>query len=132
MTPHEQELSNQVKDMLVPELLPEQYRTKPEVPMWGHCYGAAIALYYVFGGSKAGYALYKSDVECDGCRHYWVVNPDGEIIDPTKEQYEQLGRPAPYASGRRTGFRTPREARVLLKQLLLIPNLGHARAEELK
>ena len=35
--------------------------------------------------------------------HYFVTGPDGQELDPTVEQYTDLGRPLPYANGYKRG-----------------------------
>lgn len=52
-------------------------------------------MYALLDGKRNGYKVRKAIDECQ-IKHYWLESPTGEIIDPTAEQYTDLGRPLPY------------------------------------
>lgn len=103
---------------LVRECLSDDLR-KPEYagphPMSGHCYVAAETLYTLLGGREAG--LIPKTVRHEGATHWWLETQEGEIIDPTGDQFSSS---VPYAMGRGRGFLTrepSRRARVLLERV---------------
>lgn len=56
----------------------------------------------------------------DGVVHWWLEDEKGAILDPTAEQYTDLGKTPPYSKGRRGGFLTKApsyRARTILDQL---------------
>lgn len=52
-------------------------------------------MYNLLGGKASGYKLQKA-IDEKGILHYWLINRDNEIIDPTAEQYTDLKCPLPY------------------------------------
>ena len=66
----------------------------------GHCYHAAEAVYHLAGGKAAG--LTPVVGKLGGGTHWWLVQTDGSVVDPTAAQL-----PDGYAyQGRRCGFLT--------------------------
>ncbi|MED5523170.1 MAG: hypothetical protein VX447_00240 [Pseudomonadota bacterium] len=95
-----------VKAELTDELIPKRYRGLVNNRFCGHCHHASLAMYNLLGGNEAGYKLKKAIDEKE-IPHYWLVNSSNEIIDPTAEQYSELGRPFPYVQekGERPSYR---------------------------
>lgn len=95
-----------VVQSLSPDLLKGQYKNpqKNLHPTTGHCYAASEACYYLLDGKKNNL---KACVAKDGNEtHWWLQAPDGQIIDPTKEQYTSLRIDPPYQNGKGCGFLT--------------------------
>jgi len=67
----------------------------------GHCYVASEALYHMLGGKDAGFK--PMNLKHEGAQHWWLVGPDGEVIDATADQFKT---PVPYDQGRGRGFLT--------------------------
>ena len=90
-------------------MIPESYKGFIEHPMFGHCHHASLAMYILLGGKAAGYKLQRA-VGDDSVIHYWLLSPSKEIIDPTSEQYTELGRALPYSNKKddRASFRRTR------------------------
>lgn len=84
-----------VRDELSDDLIPESYKGLVNSRFCGHCHHASLAMYNLLDGKGNGYMLQKATDE-KGIVHYWLKNSDGEIIDPTAEQYTDLNRPLPY------------------------------------
>ena len=112
------DLIKDIKEHLTPDLLKPRYREENKAgnPMYGHCYIATEALYYLIRSEK--YDLYdeysgfkpRCGKEPNGDTHWWLQTRDGDIIDPTKEQFDILKRPAPYYNSRFTAFMYTGEA----------------------
>ena len=94
---YEKKVFDLVRKELKDEYVPEEYRGKVNSSYCGHCHHATIALYNLLGGKENGYKVRKAVDEL-GIKHYWLENKDGEIIDPTGEQYTDLDRTPPYAN----------------------------------
>lgn len=97
MSPHEQRIFDLVRLELRPEYVPIEYRDLIASEYCGHCHHATIAMYYLLDGKKNGYKVRKAIDEMM-IKHYWLECPNGQIIDPTAEQYTVLNRPLPYAA----------------------------------
>lgn len=95
MTPLEEKYFHLVRQHLSPEMVKQEMRDVIH-PYYGHCHHATIALYDALGGKETGYKVRKA-IDPDNLIHYWLESPTGEIIDPTAEQYSDLGKPFPYA-----------------------------------
>jgi len=72
----------------------------------GDCYPAAEVVYHAAGGKKAG--LTPAQVEHEGQSHWFVRTEDGEVYDPTADQFET---PVPYEEGVGRGFLTKKPSR---------------------
>lgn len=68
---------------------------------FGHCHTAAGVIYKIFGPKNVH--MYRA-LDDEGIYHWWVVDKNGKIIDPTSEQYTLLGRVPPYANGQKSGM----------------------------
>lgn len=64
----------------------------------GHCYVACEALFHLTGGK-----LRPFFVKHEGAPHWFLKGPNGEIVDPTAEQFKT---PVPYEQGKGKGFLT--------------------------
>jgi hypothetical protein len=102
MSPHEQNIFNLVRSELREEFVPSEYRGKVNSEYCGHCHHATIAMYFLLDGKNNGYKVRKAIDELM-IKHYWLERSDGEIIDPTAEQYTELNRPLPYKECVATG-----------------------------
>jgi hypothetical protein len=92
---HEKEIFDLVRAELKDEFVPESYRGKVNSEYCGHCHHATVAMYKLLGGKEKGYKIKKAIDELE-ITHYWLVTAHEEIIDPTAEQYTDLGRKLPY------------------------------------
>lgn len=98
-------LIDSVRENLSDDLLKPQFRGQP-FPV-GHCYVAAEAIYHMLGGKESGLKPVHLKMP-DGVVHWWLETPDGEVIDPTHDQYDD---PIPYEEGRGGGFLTKEPSR---------------------
>ncbi len=95
-----------IQRCLSPNLLKPQYRKIIErdcinVIVWGHCYVATEAAYYLFA-RDLGYVPYMVKTE-DGT-HWWLEHPGtGKILDPT---YPQISDKSLYQTGHHASFLT--------------------------
>jgi hypothetical protein len=98
----EQLIFDLVRSELRPEYVPIEYRGEVNSEYCGHCHHATIAMYYLLDGKINGYKVRKA-IDERNIKHYWLECPNGEIIDPTAEQYTDLNRPLPYNAHVRKG-----------------------------
>ncbi len=89
-----------VEEALTDELRAPRYRGHPN-RLRGHCYVASEALYHLLGGRGAGYK--PMSVAHEGDSHWFLLAPNGEIVDLTAAQFES---PVPYEKARGRGFLT--------------------------
>lgn len=70
----------------------------------GHCYIATEALFHLLDGCKNKLKPYCATYYEDGmrCSHWWLKDEDGNILDPTADQYIDVD--PPYSLGRGCGF----------------------------
>lgn len=68
---------------------------------FGHCHTAAGVIYKIFGPKNVHMHRALDD---EGIYHWWVVDKNGKIIDPTSEQYTLLRRVPPYDNGTKAGL----------------------------
>lgn len=101
------EYISQIQGVLSPDLLKSQYRAQNAGnPMFGHCYVAAEALYWLMGGPQSG-LVPRHGRDPSGIVHWWLVRKsDGEILDPTAGQYTSQDLLPPYSRGLGGGFLT--------------------------
>ena len=117
MTSEEKELIRAIQAVLSPDLIPNDYRGRPDNPMFGHCYHAAEALYRSLGGKTSGYKA-RRGVDDDGVSHWWVESPMGEILDPTAAQYTDFDKTPPYHNAKGASFRgTSRRAKTIMERI---------------
>lgn len=103
------------------DLLSPRYKkivTKSDHFTTGHCAIATEALYYILGGKKKGFAPKVFSYIENGSKftHWWLVNENDEIIDPTAEQYNGFTN---YHLGRRIGFMQPQKKPSKRAQILI-------------
>ena len=113
-----QKAKNLVKSHLTLDLLQPQYRAENAAgnPMFGYCYVASEALYYMFDGE---FHAYCGKDERD-ITHWWLLNPRLNIrLDATCDQYFSQGLVPPYKAGRRLSWMTnepSKRCRILLER----------------
>ena len=95
MNKKEKHIYDLVRSELREDMIPKAYQNLIDSKWCGHCHHASLAMYNLLGGKEAGYRLQTAVDELD-IKHYWLVNKEGEIIDPTVGQYTDLGREPPY------------------------------------
>ncbi len=95
------------------------YRGKVDNQYCGHCHHATIAMYNLLGGKSKGYRVRKAIDELQ-IQHYWLESPTGEILDPTVEQYTNLGRTVPYTDqvSRGISYRKSNSAKKIISNVL--------------
>lgn len=91
MNKEEKHIYDLVPKELKDEMIPISYRGLIDSKYCGHCHHASLAIYNLLGGKSRGYKLKTATDELE-IKHYWLVNSEGEIIDPTIEQYKNLNR----------------------------------------
>lgn len=109
------ELIKTIQSYLTEDLLKPQYRNTG-IPFFGHCYVACEAIYHLTGCTLKPVRA-KDDT---GIVHWWLVDGFGNIIDPTKEQYEFVGIKPPYEKGRGGGFLTKNPSKRAQKVIDLV------------
>lgn len=98
-------LVENVRKVIRPEDSKPQYRREGR-PTAGACYIAAEAVYHLAGGVESGLKPMRGKHE--GVSHWWLVDPDGNVIDPTADQFDT---PVPYEHGTGSGFLTKHPSR---------------------
>lgn len=118
MNQTEQRIFDLVRSELVDELIPESYRGLVSSKFCGHCHHACLAMYNLLGGKDRGYKLQKA-IDEKKITHYWLVNGNNEIIDPTAEQYSELDRPFPYdrAEANRASYRQTKATKKIISNV---------------
>jgi hypothetical protein len=81
-----------------------RYERNPNNVYEGYCYVASEAFFHMVGGE--GYTPMYMTV-CDAL-HWFVRGPDGEVINPTADQFENT---PPYTVARGCGFLTRRPSK---------------------
>jgi hypothetical protein len=107
-------LISAVRDNLTPDLLKPDFQGAP-FPM-GHCYVASEALYHLAGGKASGLKPVRLRMP-DGAVHWWLRDSQGNVIDPTHDQFSD---PVPYELGKPGGFLTlqpSKRAQELMKRV---------------
>ena len=74
----------------------------------GFCSIAAETLYHLAGGQGSGLTPYRRSYK-DGTTHWWLVDEDGRVWDPTADQFGPPGSIIGYKDGRAGGFPTPKQ-----------------------
>ena len=119
VTQEELKQYNRVRAELTPELRSKTAQDEAiKHPMYGHCHHASYVLYSLLGGKEAGYKLQKAFDE-NNVLHYWLLSPNGEVIDPTHEQYTDFGNTPPYENkvDNRASYQTSNSYKTILSKL---------------
>jgi hypothetical protein len=117
------ELIAQIRTVLSDDLLSANYaKLKRQSPTEGHCYACAEAMYHMMGGTHSGLTACVASFEENGQKmtHWWLKNRQGEIIDPTADQFYAVGATPPYETGHAAGFLTKapsKRAQEIIKRL---------------
>lgn len=109
-----------IKKSLSPDLLKPCFREKNiNNPTFGHCYVASEVLFHILNNPKKYSPMRGKDK--DGTNHWWIIDVDnGNIIDPTVDQYNMLNKIPPYEVGVRCSFLTKspsKRAKILLSRI---------------
>ena len=114
-------LANQIKSNLSSDLLKPEYKMfNKHNPTFGHCYIASEALFHLAGGKASGLSI-KRARDASNISHWWLESAEGQIFDPTSDQYDHFGTKPPYQSGVSTGFLTKnpsKRAKILMDRCL--------------
>ena len=118
MNEQEKKIFELVRGELSDEFVSEEYRGKVNSRYCGHCHHATLAMYNLLGGKDSGYKVRKASDELE-IKHYWLENSKGEVIDPTVEQYSDLGRNPPYENRVNKGvsYRRTTATNVIIKRV---------------
>jgi hypothetical protein len=82
--------------VLTPDLLKGMWNKEFDNPLAGHCYISTEALYWILGGPESDWKPYVLSHRTfpegldEGETHWFLKNSKGEILDPTKEQFEDV------------------------------------------
>ena len=68
---------------------------------FGHCHTAAGVIYKIFGPKNVH--MYRA-LDDEGIYHWWIIDKNEKLIDPTSEQYFLLNRIPPYDNGTKAGL----------------------------
>lgn len=113
-----------IQGVLTPDLLKAEYiHLNSQNPLYGHCYAATEALYHLLGGAQSEWHPCRGR-DVDGVTHWWLANKEGQILDPTAEQYTSLGKTPPYDKGSRGPFLTQqpsKRARTIICRVEKLP-----------
>lgn len=94
-----------IKDNLTIDLLPKKMQDRNinggSNGTFGHCHTAAGVIYKIFGPKNVHMHRALDD---EGIYHWWIVDKNGKLIDPTSEQYFLLNRIPPYNNGTKAGL----------------------------
>ena len=100
---------DRIQSVLSDDLLTTYWKERLEKedhdPTAGHCYAAAEALYHFLGGKHSHYIPHVGKIDEDGT-HWWLQDKNGNILDPTADQFYYKKESPPYDKGRGTGFLT--------------------------
>jgi len=118
MNKFEKLVLNLVRKELTEDLIPKEYLGLVDSIYCGHCHHASLAMYNLLGGNVKGYKLQKA-VDEKQIIHYWLINSNSEIIDPTVEQYTDLNRPLPYdkLKNNKASYRKTKATKLIIKNV---------------
>lgn len=107
------ELIKKIQSVLSEDLLSNDWkkivRSGDFHPTTGHCYSASEALYHILGGKDGGFTPQVGKSELG--THWWLKDSDGNILDPTSEQFYYKNEVPPYKNGKGTGFLTKKPSK---------------------
>jgi len=118
MNSQEKKIFDLVREELKDEMIPESYRGLVNSKYCGHCHHASLAMYNLLGGKTNGYRL-QSAIDELAIKHYWLINSNNEIIDPTHEQYSALDREPPYdkIKNNKASYRETKATTLIIKSV---------------
>jgi hypothetical protein len=94
-----------IRNNLTIDLLPKKMKDRNinggSNGTYGHCHTAAGVIYKIFGPKNVHMHRGLDD---ENLYHWWIVDKNGNIIDPTSEQYTLLGKVPPYDKGEKAGL----------------------------
>lgn len=100
-----QKVITSIRNNLTIDLLPKKMQDRNvnggSNGTYGHCHTAAGVIYKIFGPKNVH--MYRA-LDDEGIYHWWIVDKNGKLIDPTSEQYFLLNRIPPYANGNKAGL----------------------------
>lgn len=100
-----QKVISSIRKNLTIDLLPKKMQERNinggSNGTFGHCHTAAGVIYKIFGSKNVH--MYRA-LDDEGIYHWWIVDKNGKIIDPTSEQYFLLNRVPPYDKGTKAGL----------------------------
>jgi len=121
-------LIERIQSVLSPDLLTDYWAERVEKedhhPTAGHCYAAAEALYHLLGGKHSRYTPQVGKIDEEGT-HWWLEDKEGNILDPTADQFYYKKESPPYNNGRGTGFLTKlpsKRAQTIINRVNTIQN----------
>ena len=126
-----EEVIELIQKNLTLDLLKPQFR-KDNVtnPMFGHCYVATETLYYLIREFKLPekYLDYRpcNGMDSNNISHWWLKNKNGDILDPTSEQYTSKNMKPPYENGQHRSFLTKqpsKRTKTLIERINLSINI---------
>lgn len=103
------DLISAIQSVLTEDLLTPKYKNKERNHITeGHCYICSEALYHMMGGKGSGlFPQVASWSEGDErLSHWYLIDKDKNIVDPTKEQFLVKGINPPYNLGHGCGYLT--------------------------
>jgi hypothetical protein len=99
-------LVREVQSNLTPELLKPRWKNQRH-PLEGFCYVAAEAMYHLLGKEDWKPCMASYEDEGGKTSHWWLAHKTtGRIVDPTHEQFTELGKVPPHHLGKGCGFLT--------------------------
>jgi hypothetical protein len=113
-TPDLKSMCEVVVSQLTPDLLSAEWaalRREGDHPLKGYCYVASEAIYHLAGGGRSGLSVRRCSLPTGGT-HWWLVDSNGQIVDPTAEQFATL---PPYSAGIGTAFLSQQPSRRALR-----------------
>jgi hypothetical protein len=86
---------------LLPKKMVERNQNGGSNGTFGHCHTASGVIYKIFGPKNVHMHRALDD---EGIYHWWIIDKNGKLVDPTSEQYTLLGRIPPYDKGKKAGL----------------------------
>lgn len=116
-----QKVITSIRNNLTIDLLPKKMQERNihggSNGTYGHCHTASGVIYKIFGSKNVH--MYRA-LDDESLYHWWIVDKNGKLVDPTHEQYTLLGRTPPYAQGKKAsmlGFEYRKRVSALLERV---------------
>lgn len=116
-----QKVITSIRNNLTIDLLPKKMQERNinggSNSTYGHCHTASGVIYKIFGSKNVH--MYRA-LDDESLYHWWIVDKNGKLVDPTHEQYTLLGRTPPYAQGKKAsmlGFEYRKRVSTLLERV---------------